>query len=223
MPTATETVPPAPSALSNLITSSFAAAAAAAAESPSHAIALQVLHNLQHQHLWTDLALHAEQSLSEHQHAPLVSGVPPQKVYVHPDEQVYLLEHGVRSEDTPPYREYVLPTRQGERWTLRRLSEVMDSLPDKNKRLGGEPVEPSQSPPASLKKTEGQDSSFLPSGASSDHLPPRDDVEQEEHLIHPPKWNDKHLLLAMVNTGMGGDGTISYYVILDGNVKPRQN
>lgn len=37
------------------------------------------------------------------------------------------------------------------------------------------------------------------------------------------EWGGKRLLLAMVDKGMGGDGTVAYYVVQEGAVKPRQN
>ena len=37
------------------------------------------------------------------------------------------------------------------------------------------------------------------------------------------KWGGKRLLLAVVDRLVGGDGTIVYYVVQDGHVKPRQN
>jgi tRNA-splicing endonuclease subunit Sen15 len=59
---------------------------------------------------------------------------------VHPDEQIELLKHadkkrkakkdaeGTLEVDVAPEREWVLPTRLSEKWTLRRLSEVFDGL-----------------------------------------------------------------------------------------------
>lgn len=37
------------------------------------------------------------------------------------------------------------------------------------------------------------------------------------------EWGGKRLLLAMVDRGMGGEGTVVYYVVQEGAVKPRQN
>ncbi|KAI9846079.1 MAG: hypothetical protein M1837_004335 [Sclerophora amabilis] len=77
---------------------------------PSHLIylATQTLHNLQYQHDWTSLAIHTHhQSLSPSTPSsksssqsplspvllprPLISGIPPRRLYIHPDEQVELL------------------------------------------------------------------------------------------------------------------------------------
>lgn len=227
---AADSVPPAPSALSNLIATSGTGIPQQQQQqhSPARAIALQVLHNLQHQHFWTDLVFHdvadtSSKQQQQQQHAPLpppppliLSGIPPQKVYIHPDEQISLLEQGV----TPvPDREYVLPTCQGEKWTLRRLSAVMDLLPlplpqPENQRQPASPS-PSSSPQSKTREE------VSPSANASVSQTTRND--DGGHQNHPAKRNDNHLLLAMVNTGMGGDGTVAYYVVLDGHVKPRQN
>lgn len=39
------------------------------------------------------------------------------------------------------------------------------------------------------------------------------------------QWKDsKRVLLAMLaHNGMGGDGTVTYYIMQEGDVKPRQN
>lgn len=37
------------------------------------------------------------------------------------------------------------------------------------------------------------------------------------------EWGGKRMLLAMVDKGIGGDGTVVYYVVQEGAVKPRQN
>lgn len=64
-----------------------------------------------------------------------------------------------------------------------------------------------------------------------DGLPQRDVIrvvgpETEEGVEAASfEWKDnKRVLLGMLaHNGMGGDGTISYYVMQEGEVKPRQN
>ncbi len=104
-----------------------------------YAVALQVLHNLQHQHDWTSLRIHTHSSpapnLASSSPAPapvplprpLVSGVPPQRIYIHPDEQVDLLKRGVSEADVEVKREWVLPTKLREKWTLRGFARVFDA------------------------------------------------------------------------------------------------
>lgn len=59
---------------------------------------------------------------------PLISGKPPRRVYIHPDEQIELIKAGVRDEDAPSVREWVLPSRLAEKWSLRMFGEVFDGL-----------------------------------------------------------------------------------------------
>lgn len=124
---------------------------------------------------------------------PLVSGLPPQRLYVHPDEQVKLLKNADRQRKAAqgageksglevkaqPECEWVLPTRLNEQWTLRRLAEVFDDI------------------------------SIIPPQASA--------VEQE--IPANPWRTTKRVVLATVDT----DSTVVYYIVHDGVVKPRQN
>jgi tRNA-splicing endonuclease subunit Sen15 len=101
-------------------------------------LAGQLQHNLEYQHSWSDLQVHTHSPLTnEPLQRPLVSGLPPQRVYMHPDEQVELLkaadrqrkaEGGGLQVKAEPEREWILPTRLNEKWTLRRLAEVFDAI-----------------------------------------------------------------------------------------------
>lgn len=95
-----------------------------------HSLALQVQHNLQHQHDWKFLKIHTYSPLdtSSKLPRPLISGVPPHPIYVHPDRQIELIKAGVEEKDTPPHREWVLPTHLREKWSLRRFAEVFDAI-----------------------------------------------------------------------------------------------
>jgi tRNA-splicing endonuclease subunit Sen15 len=60
-------------------------------------LAVQIQHNLQYQHYWTDLHVHTHSPLTNDPlPRPLVSGLPPQRIYIHPDEQVELLKEADR-------------------------------------------------------------------------------------------------------------------------------
>ena len=193
---------PTPSALSSLLVS-------ASAKVPTDALPLEVLHNLQYQHSWSELRLHPPSSSSidttslvdiggpdSSLHGltllrpvmnHLISGMPPRLVYTHPDLQTGLLAHSMTDEDLAPQREWVLPMRLGEKWSLRRLSEIFDSLP-------------------------ARDVLWPSISASASHRPTYSHQDV------------KRVLLAMVgHQGKGGDGTVVYYVMQDGDVKPRQN
>ncbi|KAI1327841.1 tRNA-splicing endonuclease subunit Sen15 [Xylariaceae sp. FL0255] len=155
-------------------------------------LANTVLDNLQYQHLWTELRILTRSlcaapaaKISESQPEaeadsdsdpdsqalprPMVYGLPPKRLYVHPDDQVAMVKSGVAPDDkrlVAPEPEWVLPTHLAEKWSVEAFARVFDALP-----------------------------------ASG-----RDD-------------RPKRLVLATVTT----DSTITYYVMHDGIVKPRQN
>ena len=58
-------------------------------------------------------------------------------------------------------------------------------------------------------------------GEKADKL--REYYEYREKARATREWGGKRMLLAMVDRQMGGDGTVVYYVVHDGAVKPRQN
>ena len=99
-----------------------------------YALAQQVLHNLQHQHDWSCLRIHTHSPSSGTNSSPialprpLVSGLPPQRIYVHPDEQVEMLKRGIAESDVEVKREWVLPTHLREKWTLKGFAGVFDGL-----------------------------------------------------------------------------------------------
>ena len=106
-----------------------------------HQLALQILHNLQHQHRWTQLKIHTEAlEGGTPLPRPMISGLPPKRLYMHPDEQAYHLKQqaqtGITERDDEdevnplekPIREWVLPTHLKEKWTLGRFAEVFDAL-----------------------------------------------------------------------------------------------
>ncbi|KAL8782792.1 MAG: hypothetical protein Q9213_005116 [Squamulea squamosa] len=95
----------------------------------NHALAAQVLHNLQYQHDWSELQIHHHSSVSgKPLPKPLVSGLPPHRIYVHPDEQIEMLKHKVQEKDVPSEREWVLPTQLREKWSLREFADVFDAI-----------------------------------------------------------------------------------------------
>ncbi|KAI4177093.1 MAG: hypothetical protein LQ343_000575 [Gyalolechia ehrenbergii] len=116
------------SALSSVIEASKPAGIPIA-DHQQHALSAQVLHNLQYQHDWTSLQLHTQSPIDKRPLAkPLVSGLPPHRIYVHPDEQIEMLKERIQEEDIPAEREWVLPTHLRERWSLRKFAEVFDSI-----------------------------------------------------------------------------------------------
>jgi tRNA-splicing endonuclease subunit Sen15 len=164
-------------------------------------LALQIKHNLEFQHRWTKIQLHTKSPLTgEHLERPLLSGLPPRRIYVNPDEQVDLLRReterkkqvkalakaspneSILDEDIvlEPELEWVFPAHLREEWTLRRFGTLFDSIGP---------------------------------------LPPPGNVSS---TIDEPgtKWRTvKRALLATLQD----DSTIVYYFVHDGIVKPRQN
>jgi tRNA-splicing endonuclease subunit Sen15 len=200
MATNAATLPPTPSPLTKLFSAN-------PSTDPLHTLALQIQHNLAHQHTWTSIRLHTHSPLTNRPlPCPLLSGLPPLRLYTHPDEQVQLLKEAearrkaARSKQADKQesdeeaeaeaegldvqveteREWVVPTRLSERWSLRRLAEVFDAV--------------GVVPPAAVKERGG---------------------DEKEN-----KWRKtKRVVLATVDS----DSTVVYYIVHDGVVKPRQN
>lgn len=189
-----------PSAISNLI-------ANGTTKSPREALAIEVLHNLQHQHRWTDLKLYTVSSPVSEPSTPtsspsrsrarsksprrattfLISGIPPRHSYLHPDLQKWLIKNDLDADESVTVqREWVLPLTLGEKWTLKQFCWVFDGLPERDV--------------IQVRSNDG-------TGVANF------------------EWKDsKRVLLAMLaHNGMGGDGTITYYIMQEGEVKPRQN
>lgn len=160
-----------------------------------HNLALQVAHNLHYQHRWTNVRIHCTSPDEKPLPRPLLSGLPPQRLYVHPDEQIEILQaqkdagkRGMPKSESE--REWVLPTQLREKWSLRRFGEVFAQI------------------------------DWLPGEVDGEALfEQEDDVE---HKIVANPWRikmPKRLLLATVDD----DSTVVYYIVHDGIVKPRQN
>lgn len=98
----------------------------------------------------------------------------------------------------PAERIFVIPTAQGQTWSLGRMAGVFDSADEGNEgvELGLEG-----------EKAEGLKAYYA----------------RRKTARETREWGGKRMLLAMVDKGMGGDGTVVYYVVQEGAVKPRQN
>jgi tRNA-splicing endonuclease subunit Sen15 len=173
-------------------------------------LALQTLHNLEYQHRWTALQVHTVSTITgKPLKRPVISGLPPKRLYIHPDEQIELLEaetarlkaskitkqagHGalgslpktgnleVRDDVIQSEREWVLPTHLREKWSLRQFAEVFDAI---------------------------------------GIVPPLHASEADDAYQQINKWRKtKRAILATLQD----DSTIVYYIVHDGIVKPRQN
>jgi len=88
-----------------------------------------VLNNLQHQQGWTALETHKSSSRPR----TLLSGLPPRRLYIHPDEQVEIMkaEKALGSDKRlpqPPEYEWVLPLHLAEKASVAQFASVFDSV-----------------------------------------------------------------------------------------------
>ena len=151
-----------------------------------HTLALQVLYNLQFQHDWTSLHIHTHSPLTGSLlPRPLISGLPPRRIYVHPDQQVEELKKGIEDGEVKVETEWVLSTHLKEKWSLRRFAKVFDAVEEE--------------PPGEEEEREGS--------------------KGEQRRTEKRRRGGKRILIAT----LGDDSTVTYYVVHDGIVKPRQN
>lgn len=119
-----------------------------------------------------------------------------------------MLENKIKEDELKPEPMFVVPTVKGQAWSLRHMAVVFDRLPE------------------FTEQAREQD------GESLD-VTTADDLEKQEKLaryytkkeeaLRTGEWGSQRVLLAMVDKGMGGEGTVVYYVVQEGEVKPRQN
>ncbi|KAK4039692.1 tRNA-splicing endonuclease subunit Sen15 [Parachaetomium inaequale] len=86
-----------------------------------------VLNNLEYQHDWTAVQPHAQSNLPR----ALIYGLPPKRLYVHPDEQIDIIKaEKERGEPIPqePEVEWVLPLHLSEKWSPAQFAAVFDSI-----------------------------------------------------------------------------------------------
>jgi tRNA-splicing endonuclease subunit Sen15 len=86
-----------------------------------------VLNNVQYQHDWTQVQTHTQGNLPRQ----LLYGLPPKRLYVHPDEQVDIIKaEKERGEPITqePELEWVLPLHLSEKWTPGQFAAVFDAI-----------------------------------------------------------------------------------------------
>ena len=177
-----------------------------------HHLALQIAHNLRFQHHWDNVRIHYGPPSSSDGRPlprPILSGLPPQRLYVHPDEQIELLqkqknEGKTGMPDLRREREWVLPSHLREKWSLRRFGEVFDAISASPDPKDGEPL------------FDGDVDGFRAREGTNEGI----EASQDAAPIN--KWRmsqPKRLLLATLDD----DSTVVYYIVHDGIVKPRQN
>lgn len=86
-----------------------------------------VLNNLENQQDWTNINAHADPSLPR----PLISGLSPRRMYVHPDEQIDIIKaEKTLGHSIPQEAEYewVLPVHLSEKMSLNAFAAVFDAI-----------------------------------------------------------------------------------------------
>jgi tRNA-splicing endonuclease subunit Sen15 len=152
----------------------------------------------------------------------LISGLPPRHSYIHPDLQLHLLKHSIPETSLPVQREFVLPLSTAEKWTLSRFCAAFDALSERERIVvaaaaatgGVAAVAPhlaGATPGGGGTRVNGNANRSATSTATRARAP-------YEHK------DQKRVLLGMrAREGGGGDGTVVYYIMQEGEVKPRQN
>lgn len=102
---------------------------AMAGQDPNHQLASLVSENLEEQQLWKEVQIHTHSSTGRLLPRPLVSGLPPRRLYLHPDDQIELIKaNSTYTDEGAPEVEWVLPTHIDEKWTLKSFAEVFGAL-----------------------------------------------------------------------------------------------
>ncbi|EKD13053.1 uncharacterized protein L3040_007133 [Drepanopeziza brunnea f. sp. 'multigermtubi'] len=130
-PSATDELPPA-SSLEEILKASKPDLDCSAHPAHLHHLSSTVVHNLRFEHHWTSISVHTHSPRTKQLlPRPVISGVPPRKAYVHPDEQVDILKAQHATGETielRPEREWVLPTHLQEKMSLAKFVAVFDAL-----------------------------------------------------------------------------------------------
>lgn len=94
-------------------------------------LASTVYENLENQHDWTLLESHTHKQAQDKTllPRPLITGLPPRRLYLHPDDQVELVKtHATYTVEETPEIEWVVPMHLNEKLTLKQLAAVFDSV-----------------------------------------------------------------------------------------------
>ncbi|KAI9167315.1 putative tRNA-splicing endonuclease subunit tsp-1 [Paramyrothecium foliicola] len=90
-----------------------------------------VVQNLRDQHDWTNVEV---LDAAEGHARPLIKGLPPKLLYLHPDDQIAALSDPSRPPGEQPYHapeeEWVLAVHPAESWSIANFSQVFGSLED---------------------------------------------------------------------------------------------
>jgi tRNA-splicing endonuclease subunit Sen15 len=102
---------------------------ATAKETAVHNVTTTVFQNLRDQHDWTSLEVFEP---AHGRTRPLIRGLPPKLLYLHPDDQISALSDPARVPGQQPYHapelEWVLAVHPAEKWSLANFADVFDSI-----------------------------------------------------------------------------------------------
>lgn len=151
----------------------------------------------------------------------LISGLPPRHSYMHPDLQLYLVKHSILEASLPVQREFVLPLSTAEKWTLRRFCAVFDALDSREKVVVGADAAASSVAVGGTATDGGGCSGGTRANGSANR--PTSAPASRARAPYEHKDQKRVLLGMRAREGGGGDGTVVYYIMQEGEVKPRQN
>jgi tRNA-splicing endonuclease subunit Sen15, fungi type len=122
----------------------------------------------------------------------------------------------------------VLPTSLGAKWTLSQICAVFDRLPPRELRRINKDGEDTTVEPNGDEQQEREVTSLREDrdGATRSEESNKSGRRSKGGEKRPVVTHQdaKRVLLAMkAHEGMGGDGTVVYYIVQEGEVKPRQN
>ncbi|KAL1839023.1 hypothetical protein VTJ49DRAFT_1923 [Mycothermus thermophilus] len=111
---------------------------------PLDNLAKVVSHNLAYQHDWKWVERLSSSPQASPLKRPLLYGLPPKRLYVHPDEQIDLIKaEKARGKPIPqePEVEWVLPLQLSEKWSPAQFADVFDAIDAIPPGRGGEAPE----------------------------------------------------------------------------------
>jgi tRNA-splicing endonuclease subunit Sen15 len=194
------TSPQEPSALQKVLDES-------GAKTPNEALPLEIMHNLRYQHNWTNLEILKRQTTPRKEDVPSLNLAAEQRS--RSPSGITRKPTSTSSSPTllsghPPKSIYIHPTYQAHLL----LQEVaVESVQSEIEYV--------------FPLTLGQSFTLRLLQSAFDSIPGRESIVGENGFKHQ---DAKRLLLAMRGRqGVGGDGTVNYYVVQEGEVKPRQN
>ena len=205
-------------------------------EKPEINVALQVYHNLQHQHRWKSLKLHKIRDFKANNDDirnastfyPLLSGLPPARIYIHPDElKEYVISNNSNEDSTAHNQREAYVGRETESTVSddvkKNDAKALDRGKDYEsaiKGLDNDIDKPQLEWVIPTRISENWTLGRLAAIFDNIDTIPRDNDGSLGSVATDEQWpRIKRAILAVVDD----DSTVVYYIVHDGLVKPRQN